>query len=185
MLRSRSLARILPQASLPLCLVAVGLAGCGSSDETKTFDEQGFGITFEYPGDLERTEDVTLSEQSGTAEDNIALAVAEQSAIFIQRYALEQEITDANADDARREIEAVLSRLSGESVEGERFEVGDLPAFRYELDDLATPPKGRSTIVVILDGRNEYFLNCQSVPEGRQELEEACEMALDTLEPTG
>lgn len=167
-------------------LAVLALAGCASSDEeVERFDEAGYGITFEYPGELDRTEDVELSETAGQAEDTLALGLSEDSAIFVQRYRLQQEVTDQNADAARREIDALLTRLSGSEVEGEPLEVGDLPSFRYELERLETPEGGRSTIVVVLDGRTEYFLNCQSVPDERDELEQACDQMIETLEPTG
>ena len=169
-----------------LTLAVVLIAGCGGSDdEVERFEEDGYRISFEYPGDLERTDDVELSETSGQAEDTLALGLSEDSAIFIQRYRLQQEVTAENAESAKREIDAVLTRLSGSEVEGEPIEVGDLPAYRYELERLETPEDGRSTIVVVLDGDTEYFLNCQSVPDEREELQEACEQMIDTLEPRG
>ncbi|MGH2761324.1 MAG: hypothetical protein ACRDL4_03680 [Thermoleophilaceae bacterium] len=178
-----SLPRIVPNAVLA-ALVALLVAGCGSSDdETERFDEEGYAITFEYPAELERTEDVELSETAGQAEDTLALGLSEDSGIFIQRYRLRQAVTEENAHQARREFDAVLSRLSGLDVTGERIEVGDLTAFRYELDRLETPENGRSTIIVVLDGRTEYFLNCQSVPDEREELEDGCRQMIETLEP--
>ena len=37
--------------------------------------------------------------------------------------------------------------------------------------------------MAVFDGDKEYFINCQSVPDGREELDEACERAIETLEP--
>jgi hypothetical protein len=75
----------------------------------------------------------------------------------------------------------VLSRLAGTEVSGERIDVGGAIAFRYEIDRLQEPEDGRSTIVAVFDGDTEYFINCQSVPDGREELDEACAEAIDTL----
>jgi hypothetical protein len=178
-----SLPRIVPQAAALVCL-ALAIAGCGSSDEeVERFDEQGYGITFEYPGELERTEDVSLSESAGEAQDTLALALSEQSGIFVQRYRLRERVTEENLDAARREFERLLSRLTGGRVEGETLDVGELPALRYEIEDLETPPDGRSTIVIVLDDRTEYFLNCQSVPDDRAELQDACRQMIETLAP--
>ena len=52
-------------------------------------------------------------------------------------------------------------------LEGERIDAGGPLTFRYEIDKLQTPEDGRSTIVVTFDGDTEYFMNCQSVPDGR------------------
>lgn len=178
---SFSVSRILTKVALPVLAAAV-LAGCGSSsDETKTFDEEGFAITFEYPGDFERTEDVNLSQSAGQAEETVALARSEDNAIFLQRYGLNRAVSPKEADGVREELDQVLGRLAGGDLEGKPVDVGGPLAFRYEIDRLNTPEDGRSTIVVMFDGDTEYFMNCQSVPDGRSELEEACEQAIDTL----
>jgi hypothetical protein len=176
---------IVPEAAFLVC-VAILLGSCGSSnDGPRRFDESGFGITFEYPRSLKHTDEVAVSQSSGKPDKTLALAVSKDSAIFVQRYRLLRAVTHANEDAARREIQAVLSRLSGQRVRSKRIKVGDLPAFRYEIRALRRPANGRSTIVVVLDGRTEYFINCQSVPKDRQELERACAQAIDTLAPKG
>jgi hypothetical protein len=166
-----------------MVLAVIVLGGCGSSsDETKTFDEQGFGITFEYPGDLQRTEDVNIAQSAGQAEESVALATSEDNAIFVQRYGLNRSVGADDAEAVRRELDKVLGQLAGMPLEGKRIDVGGPLTFRYEIDRLETPEDGRSTIVVTFDGDTEYFLNCQSVPDGREELNEACEQAIDTLQ---
>lgn len=159
------------------------LAGCGGSDGPEQFDEDGFGITFEYPGDFERTEDVDIAQSAGQAQKTVALAQSEDNAIFVQRYALNRAVTAKDADAIRSELDQVLARLASTDVKGRQIDVGEPLAFRYEIEKLRQPEDGRSTIVAVFDGRTEYFLNCQSVPDGREELEEACERAIDTLEP--
>ncbi len=166
-----------------LALVAVAVAagvGCGS-DEPKTFDEDGFAITFEYPGNFERTTDVRTEESQGNAEESVALALSKDNAIFVQRYGLNRTVTPELADAVKTELDKVLSRLAGTEVSGRRIDVGAPVAFRYEIDRLQQPEDGRSTIVAVFDGDKEYFINCQSVPDGREELEEGCDMAIDTL----
>jgi hypothetical protein len=170
-------------AALALTALAVALgAGCGS-DEPKTFDEDGFAITFEYPGNFERTTDVRTNRGAGQAEASVALATSEDNAIFVQRYGLNRTVTPQLADAVKMELDRVLSRLAGTEVSGEPIDVPGAPAaFRYEIDQLQEPEDGRSTIVAVFDGDTEYFINCQSVPDGREELNEACDMAIDTLE---
>lgn len=99
----------MPEAASLVC-VAVLLMGCGSSnDGPQRFHQNGFGITFEYPRGLKRTEEVSLSRSSGRADKTLALAVSKDSAIFVQRYGLKHAVTHANEDAARREIQAVLT----------------------------------------------------------------------------
>jgi hypothetical protein len=168
-----------------LALVALVLAaGCGS-DDPETFDEEGFAITFEYPGDFERTTDVDTERGVGTAEATVALAKSEDNAIFVQRYGLERAVTPEDAAAVKEELDGVLSRLAGREISGRRIEVGGPLAFRYEVERLREPEDGRSTIVAVFDGDKEYFINCQSVPDGREELEEACARAIETLAPKG
>jgi hypothetical protein len=166
-----------------MVLAVIALGGCGSSDdETKTFDEEGFAITFEYPGDLQRTEDVNLSQSAGEAEETVALATSEDNAIFVQRYALNRSVSAGDAEVVRKELDQVLSQLAGAPLEGERIDTGGPLTFRYEVTMLETPEDGRSTIVVTFDGDTEYFINCQSVLDGREELEQACDQAIETLQ---
>jgi hypothetical protein len=168
-------------ATLALVAAAVALgAGCGS-DEPKTFDEDGFAITFEYPGNFERTTDVRTNRGVGDAEESVALAMSEDNAIFVQRYGLNRTVTPELADAVKSELDEVLSRLAGTEVSGRRIDVGGAIAFRYEIERLQEPEDGRSTIVAVFDGDKEYFINCQSVPDGREELDEACAEAIDTL----
>jgi hypothetical protein len=171
--------RALAALALVACALTLG-AGCGS-DEPKTFDEDGFAITFEYPGNFERTTDVKTERGVGDAEESVALATSEDNAIFVQRYGLNRTVTPELADAVKTELDGVLSRLAGTEVSGRRIDIGGGLAFRYEIERLQEPEDGRSTIVAVFDGDKEYFLNCQSVPDGREELEDACAEAIDTL----
>ena len=111
------------------CALALG-AGCGS-DDPKTFDEDGFAITFEYPGNFERTTDVKTDRGVGDAEESVALATSEDNAIFVQRYGLNRTVTPELADAVKTELDQVLSRLAGTEVSGRRIDLGGGLAFRY------------------------------------------------------
>jgi hypothetical protein len=168
---------------LPLLACAIVTpAACGSSDP-EMFDEEGFAITFEYPGDFERRTDVNAERGEGRAEKSVALAMSEDNAIFVQRYRLGRTVTADDAGVVQEELDKVLGRLAGTEVNGKRIDAGGLLAFRYEIEQLKEPEDGRSTIVAAFDGDTEYFINCQSVPDGREELDEACERAIETLAP--
>jgi hypothetical protein len=169
--------RVLPLLACALLL----LAACGS-DEPKMFDEEGFAITFEYPGDFERTTDIDAERRQGQAEESVALAMSEDNAIFVQRYGLNREVTADDAEAVKQELDQVLGQLAGSPVSGKQIQVEGSVAFRYEVEQLREPEDGRSTIVAVFDGDTEYFINCQSVPDGREELDEACERAIETLE---
>jgi hypothetical protein len=173
-----SLPRIVPHAAFALC-AAVALGACGSSDgDTQHFAQKGFAITFDYPGKLERVDRVSVAQTSRQAENTFALALTEQSGILVQRYRLAEHTTEL---EARRELEGVLRRMTGATARGEPIAVGDRPAFRYEVPRLRKPRGGRSTVVVVIDRRTEYFINCQSVPADREEIDSACEQVIGSL----
>jgi hypothetical protein len=176
-----TVSRRLSALALVACLLALG-AGCGS-DDPKTFDEDGFAITFEYPGDFERTTDVSIERGEGEAEESVALAMSDDNAIFVQRFRLNRAVTTGDAEVVKDELDEVLSDLAGTEVSGRRIDIGGPLAFRYEVDRLPEPEDGRSTIVAVFDRDKEYFINCQSVPDGREELDEACDRAIETLAP--
>ena len=96
-------------ALLVACALALA-AACGS-DEPKTFDEDGFAITFEYPGDFERTTDVNTDREVGQAEESVALAMSEDNAIFVQRYGLNRPVTPGDAEAVKAELDRDFSEL--------------------------------------------------------------------------
>ena len=167
---------------ISVALASVALAACGE-DEPNRFDEQGFAITFEYPAGFEETDDVTLSEQRGSqAQKSRALGLDEDNGIIVQRYRLQRSIDSESLDLAKAEFDRLVSGLASEAPEGEKTEVGGLPALRYSGVPVSSPADAESRLIVLFDGRTEYLINCQSTPEKRQEIEEACDLAADTLE---
>jgi hypothetical protein len=172
-------------STAPLFAVLVLVAGCSSSpDEPKTFHEDGFAVTFKYPRELERSTDVTFAHSVGPEAETVALAKSEDNLIAVQRFALSRPVAEEDADALRQQLDKMIGRLSGAPADGKRIDAGGLMAFRYEIEQLETPEDGRSTIIALFDRATEYVINCQSVPDGRDELARACERVIDTLEPT-
>ena len=60
-----------------------------------------------------------------------------------------------------------------------------LPALTYAEVPVASVEGGQSRLVVVFDGRTEYLINCQSTPEKRSEINEACDLAVETLRREG
>lgn len=181
---------------LLLALIPALLAGCGGDGEgdgggesgggsrvteTATFEDGDFGVTFEYPADFETLDDVTFSRSAGSAADaTAAVGLDSDDLLALQRFDLETEVTGDNLRDVRREADTLFSQLSGQQVRGEETRVGGLPALEYDLD-LEEPPDAETRAVAIFDGSVQYLLNCQSTPEGRERIRQACRLALDTL----
>ena len=172
-------------AALSLTLIAATAAcGGGGGDGTETFEEEGFPFTFEYPGSLEDVTDVSFSSTvGGAAQDNKGVALDDDNAIVVSRYDLNVAVTAQNVEQVKAELDEVMSQASGMDVSGKQVEIGGFPGFEYTFE-LEEPPEGRSRFFALFDGRTEYTLNCQSTPEKRDELEAACQQAVDTLTKT-
>jgi len=169
-------------------LLCVALAGCGSSDEgggsqadTETFSEEGFEITFDYPAAMQVRDNVTLEQSAGSdAAETVALAFDEDDAIVVQRFDLAIEITEDNVDDAKTELDSVISQLDPNAGSGKDISLEGFEAFEYDLKPKA-PPGARSRYVVLFAGDTEYVINCQATDERRDDIAAACRTALDTV----
>jgi hypothetical protein len=183
--------------SLLSALLCVALAGCGSSGDggggrdggggvkpdTETFAEGGFEITFDYPAEMQLCEDVSLKQSAGAeADETVALAFDEDDAIVVQRFDLNVEVTEDNVDDAKAELDGVISQLDPDAGSGEDLSLEGFEAFEYDLEPEA-PPGARSRYVVLFAGDTEYVINCQATKERREDIAGACRTALETVRP--
>jgi hypothetical protein len=188
--RSRSRSLVALSAWL-LCAVAgaailavVGLAGCGGDDdEPSTFESDTFPFTFEYPDDFEITEDVGVSQELGGAiDETVAIAMGDDNALILQRATLNLEIDEANLGLAKEEFDGLVQQIDPGAA-AEEGETGGFPSLTYDSVTLTTPEEGESRITILFEGDQEYVINCQSTPDARDEIEEACDLALETLAP--
>ncbi len=186
--------------TLPSLLAAATLvAGCGGGEEeestapeateaqagaetNETFSEEGFDITFEYPEDFEDISGLTFESEAGAeAGGTTAIGLDGTNLIAVQRFDLTTEVTDQNFDQAKPEIDQLFSQVAGEQVSGQETEVAGLPALEYEVTiDQAEDIQTRA--VAIFDGDTEYLLNCQAGAELREQIQAACDLALETFE---
>jgi hypothetical protein len=176
-----------PRRLLPFLLVltALGAVACGA-EEDSLFDAKGFGITFEYPEGFEESDDVSIAQQRGSqADDSRAVGLDEDNGIIVQRYSLQQSINEDNLELAKAEFDALVAQLSPDAGRGRVTEVAGLPAINYEDIPVESVDDGQSRLVVVFDGRTEYLLNCQSTPKERSKIEDACDLAVETLAVKG
>lgn len=179
-------------------LLTAAMAGCGDDDEETTsttaddttpatdepgvFDQADFDITFEYPTGFEPLEDISFNRSAGSsAVATAGVGLDETNLLAVQRFDLNTEVTKDTIDDVRPEADMLFSELAGEDVKGKDVTVGGLPALQYDIT-LSDPPDAETKATAIFDGRTQYLLNCQATPEEAAAVEEACDMALDTLE---
>jgi hypothetical protein len=170
-----------------LVAAAAVLAGCGGSKsaapgpEPGSFRQSGFDITFDYPKDLIQTTQLKFGTRAGSADAaRAAVGIDRDNMILVSRYDLRRPVTTANVGAVKPEVDGVIRQLSGTPMDGARIDVGGLPGYRYRVS-LPAPAGGVSRLYVLFDRKVEYFLNCQSTPESRDRLDQACDRALDTL----
>jgi hypothetical protein len=173
-------------AALTLALLlAVGAAACGGGDGENTFEEDGFEITFEYPGEFEEVDDIRVSSTAGSAStERAGVGLDEHNLLIVSRFDLRREVTAENVEGVKAELDSVVGQAAGRELDGERVTYGGLPGYEYEFD-ITDPVDARSRFIAVFDGAVEYTLNCQATEEKRTEVGEACELALSTLERSG
>ena len=110
-----------------------------------------------------------------------AIGLDRDNVIVVSRYELRRPVTPANVAPVKAEVDGVIAKLSGRQLSGRAVVFGGLPGYEYTVS-VPQPDRGRSRVVVLFDRAVEYFFNCQSTPDARYVVEDACRQALGTLE---
>jgi hypothetical protein len=170
--------------TLLLVLAAALAAGCGSSGEdTATFEEDGFGITFRYPGEMKEAKNVTIRSDAGNAAKATAgIGYGKRDVIIVQRYDLNTEIGEHNLDRAKAELDPLVSSIAPGAPSGKSGKTRGFPSIEYDHLKVTSVPGADTRLVALFDGDVEYLVNCQSTRAHRAELDRACEQALKTVE---
>lgn len=165
-------------AVLGLVLAAAGCGGGG----TKTYEESGLNIAFAYPAGWGIVHNVRFSATAGAqAADRGGVGLDKDNAIIVSRFNLKIAVTKENLAGVKGEVDKVIGALADKRVSGREVEYGGLPGYEYAIA-VRQPPRGISRLVVLFDGAVEYLINCQSTPEKRDKVEDACRKALETLQ---
>jgi hypothetical protein len=161
----------------------LALAACGGESDG-TFDFEGFPFTFSYPADFEETEEISDASQSvgSSPEATVGIGLDDQNGIVVQRYPLRVEVTEQNIPRLKPEVDNIVRQLDPQAGQTELTEVDGRPAVVADGLAVASIEGGLSDITFIFEGDQEYLLNCQSTPDNREAVKEACDMAMDTLE---
>jgi ABC-type glycerol-3-phosphate transport system substrate-binding protein len=181
----------LASSTLLFALLALGLAACGSDSggssdsttaSTSTFEEDGFGITFEYPSDWTLEDDVSIDSELGSSANDIkAVGIDDSNGIIVESYTLNQEVTSDNIDAAKSELDNLIKSVDP-NASGTTGETGGFPSVTFEEVPLTTPTDGQSTLVAVFDQDSEYLINCQSTPDHRDEVQSACDQAIASVQ---
>ena len=168
--------------SLVLLTLALAFAACGGDESDGTFEQDGFPFTFKYPGDFEDFgDDVDIASKLGAAADGTAaIGISENDVILVQRFTLNLAVERSDLGAAKQQFEQLIRQVDP-SATAQPTEVAGLPALDVKDVTIPSVPDGQSRLVPFFDGDQEYLINCQSTPEHRDEIEQACDMALDTV----
>ena len=172
-------------AVLVTLLGVVLLLGCGgdSSSDTATFDDDAYPFTFDYPGDWTTSDDISISnELGGSAVDQTAVVIDDSNGIIVEHFQLEIAIDDENIDLAKGELDGLISQVDP-NASGETGETGGYPSVSYDAVPVPDPPDAESRLIALFDGDQEYLLNCQSTPDRRDEIDQGCDQAVESLQP--
>jgi hypothetical protein len=167
-------------------ITPVGIAGCGGDDddsEPATFERDTFPFTFEYPDGFEFTDDVSAERQLGggdAADEAVAIVMDEDNGLIIERYTLNAEVSQADLGLVKRELDGLIQQLEPDAA-GEEGDLAGFPLLTYAAVAVPGLGDGETRIIALFEGDQEYLIHCQSTPEGREEIEQACDLAVDTL----
>jgi hypothetical protein len=173
-----------------LAATAFALAGCGGGGskspsasvdpQSQRFEQRGFEITFHYPAELKQSK-LLLGSSVGTESGRAGFGIDKDNVIMVSRYDLRRPVTADGLAGVKLEVDGVITQLAGREVPGRRVLYGGLPGYAYRVP-LGSPQGAVSRLFVLFDNAVEYFFNCQSTPESRYEIDQACDEALTTIE---
>ena len=181
------MSRRLSSLALALALAAaLALSACGGDDSDdsspKTFSNDAYPFTFEYPGSLVETSDVSVDQNlgSGQANDNVGLGLTESDLILLQHVTLNAQVTQDDFDAVKKQFDQLISQVQP-GASGTAGETGGFPSITYEDVPAPSVQDGTSKITFLFEGDNEYLINCQSTPDRSDEIASACDQVLSTL----
>lgn len=178
-------------------LVALLLSACGKDTvgrpgnegqkrPTQTYDSNA--VTFDYPADWDEVEAEASATTTGSNELwNVTFGPDPTNVVNLTAYRLNIEVTEDNLDQIQGELESVISGVvadaKGEIVDGPTATtLAGFPAFTYEWNDVDVNGEPRdSDVYFLFDGTTEYFFNCQYSNESRSDIQEGCQIVLNTF----
>ena len=172
---------------MSMIVVAAALAGCGSGgDGSARFDESGFDITFEYPDEMNKADNVTIASGAGSsAKATAGVGYGKKNSkdvIIVQRYDLNLAIDAKNLKRAKAELDPLVAQISPGAPAGDTGEIRGFPSIDYRGLEVRNIDGARTRLVALFDGDAEYLVNCQSTPKRRADIAKACAQVLDSVE---
>ena len=168
--------------------------------DTQTYTSDKYGFSFQYPPPFEQKGDTSWEAESGASSaDSVAVFDTEgtqvggqyRDAFVVNVYQLNQEITDADLEAVKAELESnVIPQLEQSSQD---MTISDLTPVTvsglngYQADATfsvdGTPMSSR--LYFLFDGDLEYQLLTQSATDRWEELQPAFEQMVNSFAITG
>jgi hypothetical protein len=165
------------------------LAGCGTSNE-KSYEEHG--ISFHYPKSWKRARFSGLSAKNASGVWTEAFKPRSSSKadmVFITEYRTPVAITKQNrlsfSEDVASSVASVAKKAEGSLLAGPTLvSMGGLPGYGFHIS--ATTVSGLSSesrILLVWNGKTEYYLNCQHQVGGKfaNEIERGCKAIISSF----
>lgn len=188
-----------------VALVATTAAGCSSSSSTSgnsqspsstapsmaTTTYAANGVTFQYPDDWAQKE-----QSGGKNTGNLVWTqsfgpeASKSNLATVSEYTVNLDVTSENVAALKSQIETTIADLASQaggsvttpvSVES----TAGFPGYTAKV--AVKTPDGTavdSTLWMFFNGKTEYFLNCQAVPEAVQEMAAGCDVVRQTFKTT-
>lgn len=158
------------------------LAGCGTSNE-KSY--KGHGISFHYPKSWKRAKFAGLSAKNASGVWTEAFKPRSSSKadmVFITEYRTPVAITKQNrssySDDVASSVASVAKKAEGLLLAGPTLvSMGGLPGYGFRISARTVSGlSSESRILLVWNGKTEYYLNCQHQVDGKfaTEIERGC-----------
>jgi hypothetical protein len=201
--RSRSGGRSPVTAIVAAVVIVIALAvigayfvlGRSSGSGEQTFSRAGAPFTFSYPKDFhQRRLDGGIALNKPTYQ--VGFGLDESNYLLASTYKLGFRVgADGSAtgpkgqqltpDQINHDIDVTIAKLAGQAGFTQKgVESGSLGSLRARIYDYAKPDGSlSSTFVVALSGSTEYYVTCQSSPQGETRIAKACDRLLSSFAP--
>jgi hypothetical protein len=201
--RSRSGSRSPVTAIVAGVLIVIALAvigayfvlGRGGGTGDQTFSRAGAPFTFSYPKDFhERRLDGGVALNKPTYQVGFGLDASNY--LLASTYKLGFKVAaDGSAtgpkgqqltpDQINHDIDVTIAKLAGQAGFTQKgVESGSLGSLRARIYDYAKADGSLSSrFVVALSGSTEYYVTCQSSPQGETRITKACDRLLSSFSP--
>lgn len=164
-------------------------ASSSPSVVTSTYSDNG--VTFQYPQEWEeRQQNSGASTGTQLWTQSFGPSTSTSNLAIVSAYSVNIDITEENIASTQGEIETTIANLAkqanGTVTSPVKIEsTAGLPGFTADVQvKTQSGTTVDSTLWLFFQGKTEYFINCQAVPEAVTEMMAGCQVIRDTFKPT-